>query len=238
MNHKNFSESVIVSPDIYPCSAENLKSMGIEVLFSCENKNVSQYLRYHADMQIASISHDTFVAAPECFDYYEELLKNKNVNVLKGNTYLSCNYPADIAYNIIVTENCAIHNFKYTDSVLKSHLNTKKLINVSQGYTACTLRVISENAFITSDRGLYKILKQNKSDVLLINDDSILLPGFDHGFFGGSSVMLSADLLAVNGRVEEHPDYDNIKAFCLNYGVELLSLSNSPVMDIGSFILV
>ena len=43
--------------------------------------------------------------------YYQKLLIGYNCEILAGNTVLSCNYPGDIAYNIIVAENFAIHNF-------------------------------------------------------------------------------------------------------------------------------
>ncbi|MBR3933428.1 MAG: hypothetical protein IKJ68_05930 [Clostridia bacterium] len=236
MNNKIELSGLIVSPDIYPDSVEKLKFLGFDILFSCKNYSVSHPLMYHADMQITRISDDFYVCAPECFEYYTDILKKYNKTIIRGNTYLSCNYPSDIAYNIIITESLAIHNFKYTDSAVKSNIINKNLINVSQGYTACTLCPVSGKAFITSDAGIYKKLNSIGYDVLLIDDSKIVLPGFDHGFFGGSSVMLSNDLLAVNGKVEDHPNYNNIKSFCLNYGINLLSLCDKPIMDIGSFI--
>ena len=229
-------KAVITSPDIYPDSVKNLASFGIEVLFSFKNTNVSLPLAYHTDMQLTKISDDFFVCAPECFEYYRKILNKFNKKIIKGNTYLSCNYPHDIAYNIIVTENYAVHNFKYTDSVVKSKIESKTKINVPQGYTACTLCLISENAAITSDAGIYKILLSNGFDVLMINDNNVLLPGFDHGFLGGSSFLLEHNILAVNGKIENHPDYSVIKDFCLKHNVSLLSLSNNPIMDIGSVI--
>jgi len=236
MKNYFYYKGVIVSPDIYPDSVKNLKSLGFDVLYSCKNKNVSLPLVYHADMQIAKISDELYVSAPECYEYYADILKVKNKNLICGNTYLSCNYPMDIAYNIVITKTKAIHNFKHTDFEIKNNILNKKKINVSQGYTACTLCALSDEAFITSDAGICKTLNSNGCDVLLIDDSSILLPGFDHGFFGGSSVMISKDLLAVNGKIEAHTDYNNIKSFCLNYGIYLTSLSNDPIMDIGSFI--
>jgi len=235
-NEFKYPRAIIASPDIYPDSFKKLKSMGIEVLFSCKNENVSKPLYYHADMQIVPVSCDTFIVAPECYNYYKNLLENYNIKLIKGNTYLSCNYPLDIAYNIIVTEKYAIHNFNHTDSVLKSKLDTKKFINISQGYTACTLCALSDSAYITSDEGTSKKLSSFDFDILVINDKDIILPGFNHGFFGGSSVMLNSGLLAVNGNVCLHTDYDKINIFCQNHGVSLLSLSDNSIMDIGSLI--
>ena len=88
-NFKN--PGLIVSPDIYPDSVANLKSLGFEILYSCENKNVLKPLMYHADMQITCISENLYVCAPECYKYYSTKLKKYNKNIIAGNTYLSCN---------------------------------------------------------------------------------------------------------------------------------------------------
>ena len=207
-------KAVIVSPDIYKESVLSLVNMGINVLYSCENKAVMKPLAYHADMQIACVSPDTYVASPECYEYYCKILNDYKVKIHCGNTYLSCNYPQDIAYNITVTEKVAVHNFKYTDGILKSMLSCKKLINVSQGYTACTLCAISDTAFITSDAGIFKSLLQEGMHTLLINDDDVILPGFDHGFIGGSCFMADNKSLVVNGDAGLHRDYGKISEFC------------------------
>ena len=75
MINNNYS-AVVVSPVVYDDTLNNLKSCGLDVIFSCENKNVSSYLSYHADMQITNIDDLTFVCAPECYNYYCDKLKN------------------------------------------------------------------------------------------------------------------------------------------------------------------
>ncbi len=228
---------IISSPDIYDDTAQNLKAFGYDVKSSCKNSNVLPSLAYHVDMQLVKISVNKLVSAPECYDYYTHMLKKYGIDLICGNTFLSCNYPGDIAYNIIIGENYAIHNFKYTDSVLKGLIEPAEFINISQGYTACTLCRLSDYAYITSDSGIYKILSE-KFDVLLIDDSNVVLPGFDHGFFGGSSFMLTDDTLAVNGDIKTHKSHNEIKSFALNYGIHLLSLSKNPIMDIGSFVIM
>lgn len=235
MHRKNI---IIVSDDIYTDTLDNLHSMGYEVIFSYKNNNVCKYLSEHADMQIVNIGNKNLICAPECFNYYKEKLKKYSLNLIQGNTYLSCNYPDDIAYNIIVSEDLAIHNFKYTDAVLLSYIKDKKIINVSQGYTACTLCPVSENAFITADVGMYRTLISHGMDVLCISQGGIELPGFDYGFIGGASFMADKGTLAFNGCIEKHPDYNRIKEFCARRDVRLLSLSANKLMDIGSFVII
>ena len=236
MNFENKIKTLITSPQISADALDSLRNMGVEVLFSCESPNVLPPLKYHADMQITGVGSGKMICAPECYDYYCNILKNKDIKILAGDTILTSNYPGDIAYNIIVDEKFAIHNFRHTDSVILQNLGERKKINVSQGYTACTLCVVGENAFITSDRGIYSVLLGNGADVLLTNDNCIRLEGFDHGFFGGASVMLSPGVMAVNGCLESHPDYIAISSFCKAHGVDIISLSSDIITDIGSFI--
>ena len=238
MESYDLPRAVICSPDIYPDSVKTLESMGIKVLFSCKNQNVMTPLMYHADMQIVKTGASSYVCAPECYDYYRNLLKDYSVTITCGNTYLSCNYPGDIAYNIIITEKLAVHNFNYTDSSVKNSLNDKNIIDVSQGYTSCTLCLLTDSDFITSDMGIYKSLRYNHCDVLLIDDTSVLLPGFDHGFIGGSTFMLSHDTLAVNGDILSHSDCKKIISFCNEKGIRLISLCDKSIMDIGSFVII
>ncbi len=227
---------IICSPLVYSDTAQSLSSMGFELVFSCENKNTAPPLAHHADMQLCRASEDIYISAPECIEYYKNFIEKDKI--IRGNTYLSCNYPGDIAYNILVSKACAIGNFKYTDSVLLENLKGKRLINISQGYAACTICRISETGYITSDMGVYRALLREKLDVLPIDNSGILLPGYDCGFIGGSSVMLGYDTLGINGDARSLADYDNIKAFCKNYGISVLSMSAEPVMDIGSFIII
>lgn len=234
-NIKN-KRRIICSPLVHRDTAETLASMGFELLFSCENKAVAPPLAYHADIQLCDVKNGFYVSSPECCDYYKNIVGKDRI--LCGNTYLSCNYPGDIAYNILVGTSCAIGNFRYADSILLQNLGKRKLINISQGYANCTICRISEEGYITSDKGTYKSLISEGFDVLLIGAGGIVLKGYDYGFIGGSSVMLSSDILAVNGDAKSHADYDNIRAFCRNYGVSVLSLSSEPIEDIGSFLII
>ncbi len=230
--------AVIVSSDIYEESLNTLYRMDIDIIYSYENRNVNSNLKKHVDMQLVKLNDKIYISAPECYDYYCNVLSEFDIILLKGNTLLSSNYPDDIAYNINVGEKYAVHNFKYTDTKLKECLSNHIMIHVSQGYTSCSLCRICDDSYITSDKGIYKALTQFGCNVLKISDGNILLPGFDYGFFGGASFMLSKKELAVNGNIEYHPDSKAIVDFCSENNVTVLSLANKPIMDIGSFVII
>ena len=229
---------IIVSEDIYTESTKELKRLGYNLVFSYNNKAVNSYLSKHVDMQLVKTNENTLVSSPECFEYYNDVLASNHIRLVKGESSLSRNYPGDIAYNVSVGKDNAIHNFKYTDSVVKETLGDKCFINVSQGYTSCTLCRINDTAYITSDAGIYNTLANYKINVLQISAGNILLPGFDYGFIGGAMFYINKVTLAVNGNINYHPDSEKIISFCKQYNVDVVSLSDNPIMDIGSAILI
>jgi len=234
--NKKFFKALILSSDVYDESVQKLKELGIEVIWSFENKSVSPYLSKHVDMQLVKITDKCYICSPECFDYYKKIFSHFNINLISGDTYLSSNYPGDIAYNIVIGERYAVHNFKYTDSILKESLTNKTFVDVSQGYCRCTLCCLPSESYITSDEGIVKSLSAHKDiSMLKISQGNVLLNGFSYGFFGGASFMIGPRCLAVNGDITTHPECDKILDFCTKKNVEVLSLSPKNVlMDIGS----
>lgn len=111
-----------------------------------------------------------------------------------------------------------------------------RIIDVKQGYTKCSLCPVRENAVITDDSGIEKVLLNNGYDVLKVSKGSVRLHGFDYGFIGGCSAMISRDILLFFGNFEMHSDKDRIKVFLQNYGITPQSLNGDVLTDIGSII--
>ena len=109
-------------------------------------------------------------------------------------------------------------------------------IDVKQGYSKCSVCVINKNAIITSDLGVAKKCDNYGIDVLFVDDSNIKLHGVSHGFIGGSCGLISPDLLAINGNITYHINSDAIQLFCEKYNVNIISLHNEEIEDIGSII--
>ena len=109
-------------------------------------------------------------------------------------------------------------------------------MQVSQGYSKCPLCIVDQNSFITEDEGIANTLKRHNINVLKISAGDVRLPGLDYGFLGGASGKISKNLLAFTGDIRQHRDYDKIYDFCAERSVELISLSNEELIDIGSII--
>ena len=101
----------------------NLGKLGYTVIPSFNNNNVSVHLSGHPDMQICKCSDNVFVSSPECYEYYNEVLKNFNICLIKGKTPLESHYPKDVAYNVAWIGEMAIHNFNFTDTLIKEYFD-------------------------------------------------------------------------------------------------------------------
>lgn len=214
----------------------SLKNLNIKVYFTCEVKALYDSVRGHPDMSIHHIGNNCFVCEPTTYEYYKNLFKNENINLIKGFSVLTSTYPYDIAYNIARVSNYAFHKTAYTDKYIKDNSLHIHFVDVSQGYSKCAVCPISKNAIITDDESIFINARKIGIDTLKIEKGSIFLKDFDYGFFGGSTGLLSNDLLAVTGNVENIVDHAKIIDFCAKYGVKVYSLTEEKPIDIGSII--
>lgn len=216
----------------------NLEKNNITVVKSIECKEIDSNISYHPDMVMHPISYDTIVVAPDVYYYYKETLSPLGIKVIKGDTVLNKKYPNDIAFNVARLKDIAVHNFRFTDEVLKFHLKKQniQLLNIKQGYSKCSLAIINESSGITSDKIMHKKLVENGYDVLLIEPGYIKLQGYDYGFIGGACGNLSKNNILFSGVFENHPDYSRIVSFTESKNVKITLLSNEQVIDIGTII--
>ena len=130
-----------------------------------------------------------------------------------------------------------IHNTNHTDPVILSRANELGLepIHVKQGYTKCNLVIIDENAAITSDMGLAVSPKKYNIDLLLISEGHVNLTGFSYGFLGGASGRVGDEIIS-NGNLAVHPDFERIKEFIHQRGLQVTYFEEYPLEDIGSII--
>lgn len=217
---------------------ENLKKIGLEILKTTKCEEVHESISYHPDIVIHPVNYNTLVVAPNVFDYYRDNLKNKGINIIKGEKVLSSRYPDNIAYNVGRLSNLAIHNFEYTDEVLKYHLRKEGLrfMDVKQGYSKCSLCIVNSQVGITSDLPMYKKLTKLGYKILLIEPGHIFLQSQNYGFIGGTSGNLSEGKSVISGSLKNHPNREQILKFFENNNVELIFLSGKEIIDIGTII--
>lgn len=210
----------------------------IEYIKSLYLKNIIDAVSTHPDMQICNVCDGVWLCEPTTYEYYKNQLQLFGVKVTSGETSVGCNYPEDVAYNVVVTDDFFMHNVDFTDKkVLELTKNNGiRILNTKQGYTMCATCIIDENAVITDDGGVYRACRNNGIDCLLVDKDKILLGERNDGFFGGCCGMIDHKILLFCGDIKKHKCYKEIKEFADKYSVELVSAYEGPLVDIGSIL--
>ncbi len=226
---------VVISGE-YGYIKNELNKLGVSTITTQPSLCLPFYERYHPDMHFSYFKMGNAVINENTPIFANQLA---DIGVKLNYTYSSnrCEYPHNIYYNHIVMDKLLIGNIKYTDKYVYDYccLNDFKIINVKQGYTKCSTAIVGSNAVITADIGIYNACK-NHLDVLKIDTGFISLYGYDYGFIGGCCGKLDKNILAFTGKISEHKNYNDIKAFLNNHSVNILELSNKPLVDIGSII--
>ncbi len=216
-------------------AAAALRKLGIEVFVTPRLDIAYPAVSGHPDMLFHQLDENCAAVVPAALEYFKEMFPD--CEIFAGGA-IADTYPGDIAYNIARLGKLAFHNKKYTDKKIYEYYarNGIRLINTAQGYTKCSICIVSENAIITADRKLARLAGGNGLDALLIGSGNIRLKDFPYGFIGGAAGLISKEILAFNGDITQHPDYRKIKHFCARHGVETLPLHSDVLEDIGSII--
>ena len=148
-----------------------IESLGYEIIEVSYNPDLYDEISAHVDISYIKIN-DTIITSPDRFVDLSKITKG-----IVGKAELSSEYPSDIPYNVCIMGKNAIHNFKYTDEIVKYKLKQEgfNFIDVKQGYTKCSVAVIDENSCITTDMDIAKKLMDNGIDVLFVYEPDIKL---------------------------------------------------------------
>lgn len=217
---------------------KSLKNIGIDVIKTCECTNTYNAIKFHPDINVCKLNDNNIVVAPNVYDYYVDVLNKYNFNVIKGDSYIEKKYPYNIAYNIALFGNYAVHNFRYTDKKILDFIerNNIQKIDVKQGYSKCSICIVDENSIITSDEGIFKSCSSYGIDCLFIQKGYIDLFDMDYGFIGGCSGLISNDTLAFYGNLSNHPNYNDIINFIHSKNMNIICLGDENLLDLGSII--
>ena len=151
----------------------------------------------------------------------------------------SADYPHDVLFNACLVGKSLICNKKTVSKLIldAAEEHNFNVINVPQGYTKCSVCVVSDNAVITSDNAIAKACTDANVKVLTVCEGHISLPPYEFGFIGGAS-GLCGDKVYFCGSLNSHPDALSIIDFCRAYGKDTVSLGNHGLLDIGTMFFI
>ncbi len=220
----------------YTNETAELKEFGIQCLALKSNFLLNNEINNHADILAFNFGNGQVLLNNGSIG--EEELKKIGIVPIFYNSQISSPYPNDIPLNVAFVGKNIICNSTYTakEIIDFSNKNNIKIIKTKQGYSKCNLCVVSDNAVITEDKGLTRLLKKCQFDVLLISSGDIHLSETHYGFLGGASCKISHNKMYFSGDLSKHKDFENIVKFLKSYDVEPIYNKHRELTDFGGII--
>ncbi len=214
---------------------KELNDMLIKTYRLGKSSNMSGELAYHPDILINNFRKGLWI----CESNAQYIPKNIPRSIIReSETELNDLYPYDCPFNNFRIAHSLVCG-KSADYLIKAYAKYEeyRTIFVPQNYTKCCTIPVTNNAIITCDYYIGKIMRQNGFDVLTLEDTiEIGLRGYSHGLIGGCAAKLSNNLICFMGDIDSYKYGDDIRSFCNNYGVDIFSLSNDPLYDYGGIL--
>jgi len=190
----------------------------------------------HPDIFFA-LCGQRLIIAPNLPAKYIRFLEKKSVDFVTGDKPVGEVYPHTASYNAVITGKYLIHNLKLTDEEILKQALRRRRIDVAQGYCRCNLIPLKDDRFITSDRGIKRILDDHDLICLYVDPRGITLPGFKHGFIGGTAGIMQ-DKFFFTGSLSSFPFGKTLRVFLSDLGYEIVELNDGPPIDGGSIMFV
>ncbi len=235
---------------------EKLIQMGYIVIKLPVCEKVYYEIACHSDIFIRRIENNIIIEknmydlllekSAEFKLFLEENKIENKYKVIITDFNISSKYPNDIGLNLCKVGKNAIHNFKFTDKKLLDVLNNLdyKRININQGYSKCSIAVISDNSCIVCDSSIKEKLQENKIETLLVEDVDknikLLSPnGFSgmHGFIGGSIVQIENQVV-VFGDLSNIDENGSIRKLIKKQNKEIIEFKKELLIDYGGMIVI
>jgi len=189
----------------------------------------------HADMNYCDIGNTLFIAGgAEIPEFVQNERKFVRFIDKPGDSY-----PDDVICNCkLIGERLFCNVRTISPEIIEfAECNGYQIIDVRQGYTGCGICKVTDNAIITSDKGIAEAARRNGIDVLVINNSEIILPGYDVGFIGGCCGSCESNLF-FTGSLSKCSFGDEMRKFCEAHGVAIIELSDERPVDVGGIMII
>ena len=204
---------------------------------------LSEAVSSHTDMLLTRLGDELISTADYCeqapwvFTDLTSLMSGKKT-VLTSDT-LGKDYPDDCRLNVL---RIGSYLFAKCDTVSPYILKKAaelglKTVDVRQGYPACTVLKLGESAAITADKGMARALRECGIEVTEIECGDISLPPYDYGFIGGTAGAYDGKIYFL-GDPKTHRSYSLIKSACDKARLDIVSLGDGRLIDLGGILFV
>lgn len=203
-----------------------------------EYKKLDFPVSSHADMLFCVIDDTIF-----CYrDYVEdckelkEAVLNSGYKIKYAENECGSKYPDDISLNALVIGKHIICNKKHTDKAILQYAEEKgfSVINVNQGYCACSTLVLDDRNAITTDMGIKKALDLIGVNSIFVSTGGIALEPYNCGFIGGATGKIG-NTVYFFGEIKRLLDKDKILRFITDLKYNIFQIPLGRVYDFGGF---
>lgn len=223
--------NIIISRLVPKQIVRELNTLGINTIKAGKSININNETAYHPDMLFYKLSNGSILTAKQHnFNY-------KQIPHCIHYVNLNDEYPKDCILNCIRTARELICGKNAHPVIIEDAKKAGLTIEyVKQGYVACSVVRLNCEAYICSDIGIYNKLVKLGFDALLVETTGIRLNGYSCGFIGGTALAVNKEMIAFSGKVSKYKDFSKISAFCKNYNITVVELSNDILYDYGGYI--
>ncbi|MBR3610718.1 MAG: hypothetical protein IKL57_04545 [Oscillospiraceae bacterium] len=216
------------------CALESAK-IAVVPVEPCQN--LPEGIASHADLQLLHLGGKSVLTA-SCSKKSTDMLEMLGFDILSTEKTLDFSYPEDCLINAqIIGKNIIVNPDAADENLMRfAEENNYNIIAVKQGYAKCSILAVCNDAVITADPGITKILQQKEIEVLKIKEGGIYLKGYDTGFIGGCGGMVEEKILGIAGDLKSIKDYENIKDFLRNRNIYAENLGGKTLRDIGGIL--
>ena len=213
---------------------ERLQTLDIQAISVYEGAGLNGSLAAHADMNYFHYGNNELF----CMNDRAAGEWAKKFNLVPVGEPLSDRYPHSVLLNCVRIGSYLICNTETVSKIIldKAYKDGLQIINTKQGFTKCSVCVLSKDSIITDDPSIYESASKFINDVTFISKGSIKLDGYNYGFIGGCTGKISKDCLAFCGRIDSHSDHNIIYDALERNKLRAAELTDDTLEDIGSLI--
>lgn len=235
-------KKIIIDNRMRKPEKEFFKNLGYELIELPKSSGVYPEISSHVDIFLCKIG-DTVVAEKSQFEHIKD---NSNTEIFAGDAFVGSRYPEDVKYNVCQIGKCAVHNFKYTDRKILEEIDKQDLqkIQISQGYSNCSIAVIDENSVIVTDSKIAEILSKVGIEALCLDylPDIKLLDENGNfskmtGFIGGAIARVENKII-IFGDLNKIDKNDQIKNFIKERNLGIVDFAGLDVIDYGGVLVL
>ncbi len=216
--------------------ARNSLSIYGEVISLPKWKELPEPVSSHPDMLFYPLPDGKILVGR---DYYNEncgFFEPLPCNFVFDEKTPSGEYPFDVRFDCLGVDGVLYGKEGFVSEIAKAYYPS--FVSVKQGYTRCSVAMLSEKCAVTADRGIASALSKNGIDVLVIRPGHIELKGYDSGFIGGAGALISGGVYGFFGDLLSHPDGEMIAEFADRHKIKAVSLSDEPLSDNGGLLIL